>query len=318
MKKKSVVLAGVLVLCLSFSPMVRAEDTSQEPEAESGGLGSLFEEDGLLGGLFGEDGTLSGIIPEDVDLGEVMNTVGEKLEDAGSTLGQTVEGVLNLVRDEDGSVNLEKAGDLLDDLFGMYSGDGGSDEELDEILRRYNELDEVMRDHLFERNAEYMDPGDVQIYSKQTAYMDDIDQDVIRVLADFTQDNYTIEGDQMIYLSGASEPLLLTLVRGEDGSITVTDEMCTEDGEGFDASLEILCEEVDLTSDDYYASMVFGAYNDADALAEYLEGHPEIVGAEYMGEIMTAAELRAMSEEYADSLFNSIFEETEDSDSFTP
>ena len=62
-------------------------------------------------------------------------------------------------------------------------------------------------------------------------------------------------------------------------------------------------EEAGITFDDYTASMKLCEYNDEDALVEYLEAHPEIKGAEYMGEIKTAEELKKMSDDYMEELF---------------
>ena len=311
MKKKSMVLAGILIFSMAFSAAaVSAEEAPAEPgtaEEEAGGLMDM---------LFGENGVISGIIPEDIDVGEAMNTLGEQLKDTGSTFYQTVEGALEMYTNEDGTFDLQKVAETVQGMYGSFSGDEATEEDIEALLSRYDELDDVMKEYLFEYNAQFMDPADVQIYSKQVAYMDDIDLDEIKVLADFCQMNYTIEDDQMILASGASEPHLFTIERAEDGTLAVVDEKHTEDGEGYTASLEALCGEVGITLDDYDASMVFGACNDVDALVEYMEEHPEITGAEYMGEIKTIDELRAISQEYTDGLLAAIFEETDVEEAF--
>ncbi len=311
MKKKSMVLAGILIFSMAFSAAaVSAEEAPSEPgtaEEEAGGLMDM---------LFGENGVISGIIPEDIDVGEAMNTLGEQLKDTGSTFYQTVEGALEMYTNEDGTFDLQKVAETVQGMYGSFSGDEATEEDIEALLSRYDELDDVMKEYMSEYNAQFMDPADVQIYSKQVAYMDDIDLDEIKVLADFCQMNYTIEDDQMILASGASEPYLFTIDRAEDGTLTVADEKHTEDGEGYTASLETLCEEVGITLDDYDASMVFGACNDVDALVKYMEEHPEITGAEYMGEIKTIDELRAISQEYTDGLLAAIFEETDVEEAF--
>ena len=108
------------------------------------------------------------------------------------------------------------------------------------------------------------------------------------------------------------DTLLLTLTKGEDGTYTVTNEKHAADGEDYAESLEALCEEVGIPVDDVRVASKLGAYNDADALAKYLNEHPEIATAEYQGEQMTAEELKALSDGYTSDLMDSIFEETEE------
>ena len=314
MRKTSIVLAGILAFTLCIPVTVMADEVPADPsgETQTGGLDTLFGDGGLLSGLFGDDGLLSDISPEDIDAGQIIQTVGNVLEDPDSMLNQTIENVKDLVTEEDGSIDWKKVGETAGDLFSFFSGgDTGSisDEELDDLFLQFDNMDAAMKEYVFDRNAAFLESGDVQIFSKKTAYTDDIDQNEIRVLAEFSQDNFMIEDDQMKYLCGCAEPMLLTLVREADGSYSVTDAEFTEDGEGFDASLEVLCDEVGISTDDYYSFVVFDAYNDADAVAEYLEEHPEISAAEYMGEMKTAEELRAMSDAYVDSFFGDTEEE---------
>ena len=292
---------------------------------EDGAVSSLLGDTELISSLFSEDGALAGILPEDVDINGVLQSVSSELEDVNSTLPQGIQSIAEMAADEDGSVDWEKVGGTAEELIdllagGLSLGTGSADteeseEDLDafiaELMIPYEKADAVMFDYVAERNAGVMDAGDVQIFSKKTGYLGDIEQDEVKVLADFTQVNFTIDGDQMNMVSAATDTLLLTLTRGEDGNFTVTDEKHAEDGENYEASLEALCEEVGIPVDDFYTGGVLGAYNDADALAKYLEEHPEIATAEFQGEQMTAEELRTLSNEYTDALFDQIFEMTE-------
>ena len=316
MKKMRFVLAGILTLTLCVSGPVWAAESAEDTGSEDQGLlESLLGEDssakGMLDNLFSEFGMLSGYASDEEGREEAINSIKDQLEDAGSELNQTISGILEMVENEDGSVDWDKVGDTVQEWLGAFSGSdtADADEEVEALMARYDALDEVMKEYVFARNAEFLEPGDVQIYSKQVAYMDDIDLDEVKVLAEFLQTNFTIEDDTLKMLCAAGDPLLLTLTKDEDGNFTVTDEKHAEDGENYTASVEAMCAEVGMTLEDYDGSMVFGKYNDADALADYLEEHPELKGGEFMGEIKTAEELREMSDAYTDELFDSIFGE---------
>ena len=312
MKKSSLLCAAVLVIGMGMSMTVWAEKAPADPVDEIGELLS----------------SLSDRLPEKVNVGGALRTVGEILEDAGSAANQGLQSVADKITDEDGSVDWQKvensAEELFDNLTGGLSigntgggaGEGETEQDLDalmaDILAPYERADAVMFDYVAERNAEFMDAGDVQIFSKIPGYVGDPEADEFKVLGDFTQVNYVIDGDQMNMISAATDTLLLTLTKGEDGTYTVTDEKHAADGEDYADSLEALCEEVGIPVDDVRVASVLGAYNDADALAKYLNEHPEIATAEYQGEQMTAEELKALSDNYTSDLMDSIFEETEE------
>ena len=342
MKKRSMMFAVVLAVGMGMSmPALAEEAPSQSEEGGLGGLlSSLLSEGGVvdqvlndtgaaeaISGLFGEDGELSGILPENVDIGEVLQTVGDQLQDTSSSLYQGINSIAEMAKGEDGSIDWDKVGNSVGTLIDMFAGgnmsgtDEMSGEDMDaylaELLRPYEEADAVMFDYLAERNAEFMDSGDAQVFSKTTAYIDDLEQDEVKVLGDFTQVNFAIEGNQMNMVSAATDTLLLTLTKGEDGKFTVTGEKRAEDGEGYAASLEAMCQEVGIPTDDFYASNVLGAYSDAEALAKYLDEHPEVVSAEFQGEQLTAEELHALRKNYTDELFDSLFEEEETTEAVT-
>ncbi len=312
MKKSIILCASVLVIGMGMSMTVWAEKAPADPVDEIGELLS----------------SLSDRLPEKVNVGGALRTVGEILEDAGSAANQGLQSVADKITDEDGAIDWQKvensAEELFDNLTGGLSigntgggaGEGETEQDLDalmaDILAPYERADAVMFDYVAERNAEFMDAGDVQIFSKIPGYVGDPEADEFKVLGDFTQVNYVIDGDQMNMISAATDTLLLTLTKGEDGTYTVTDEKHAADGEDYADSLEALCEEVGIPVDDVHVASKLGAYNDADALAKYLNEHPEIATAEYQGEQMTAEELKALSDNYTSDLMDSIFEETEE------
>ena len=307
MKKSSILCAAVLVIGMGMSMTVWAEKAPADPVDEIGELLS----------------SLSDRLPEKVNVGGALRTVGEILEDAGSAANQGLQSVADKITDEDGSVDWQKVEDSAEDILEYLAGElsignagggaGGETEQdmdalLADILVPYERADAVMFDYVAERNAEFMDAGDVQIFSKIPGYVGDPEADEFKVLGDFTQVNYVIDGDHMNMISGATDTLLLTLTKGEDGTYTVTNEKHAADGEDYAESLEALCEEVGIPVDDVRVASVLGAYNDADALVKYLNEHPEIATAEYQGEQMTAEELKALSDNYTSDLMDSIFE----------
>ena len=335
MKKRNLFFVTVLAIGMGMSmPAWAQEAPAETEEGLAGVLGSLLDEGGVvdsilndseameaINGLFGEGGELAGILPEDVDIEGVLQTVGDQLQDTGSSLYQGINSIAEMAQAEDGSIDWDNLGSMAGSLVDMFVGgdvdvpEDASEEDLDamfeEIMAPYKKADAVMFDYVAQRNAEFLDAADVQIFSKKTGFMGDIEQDEVKVLAEFNQTNFAVDGDQLKLVSGAADPLLLTLTKGEDGEFTVTDEKHAEDGEAFAASLEALCEEVGITPDDYYAGTVLGAYNDVEALADYLDEHPELASAEYQGEQMTSEELRALVNSYNDELFGSFFEDEE-------
>ena len=379
MKKRSILLAGLLLLGMTMSVTVWAEETAGQaqealsetqealPEAQeeagkteegSGGLlgallgeggvvssllseggavssllsekgadaingllgtdkaaavSSLLEDTGVLESLFGEDGALSGVVPEGVDIGQIMDTVGKQITDPDSKLYQGLNFAADIMMEADDGIDRLSIGAIMNEMAGAFSGNEISETgetgefDFEEFMAPYKALDEIAYAYVEESNAVFLETGDATIMSKQAAYVDDPDLDLIKILAIFSEVNYSIDGDRMTILNAAADPMLLTLAKGQDGTLSVVAAKTTEDGEGYAASLEDLCAEVGMTTDDYYASMVFGVYNDADALAEYLEAHPEIKTAEYNGEQMSAEELRSLSEAYINGLMDSLF-----------
>ena len=307
MKKSRILCVSVLVIGMGISMTAWAEKAPADSGDEIGRLLS----------------SLSDLLPEKVNVGSALRTVGGILEDAGSAANQGLQSVADKITDEDGSVDWQKVEDSAEDILEYLAGElsignagggaGGETEQdmdalLADILVPYERADAVMFDYVAERNAEFMDAGDVQIFSKIPGYVGDPEADEFKVLGDFTQVNYVIDGNQMNMISAATDTLLLTLTKGEDGTYTVTDEKHAADGEDYADSLEALCEEVGIPVDDVRVASKLGAYNDADALVKYLNEHPEIATAEYQGEQMTAEELKALSDNYTSDLMDSIFE----------
>ena len=223
MKKKYVLLAGVLAVGMAVSSAAWGEEPSADADSgpgsllsfllsEDGPVSGLLSEDGALGDLLGADGTLSGLLDEngalsdlgssignllendetlnklfgtngplagvlsgDMDLSDTLQAVGERLEEGGGVLYQTIEGAIDQMKSEDGSIDWSKAEEAVGSLLSAVAGDDSAadDADLEELLRWYDHMDDLMGEYLFETDAASLEPGDVQICSKQTAYTDE-------------------------------------------------------------------------------------------------------------------------------------------------
>ena len=333
MKKRGLLFAAVLAIGMgTISVPAWAEEAPDSTDGKIGGLlSSLFSEGGIaesINSLVGEAETLSEMLPENVNVGSVLQTVGGVLEEAGITANEGMQEIAGMITNEDGSVDWDKVGGSASDLLGLLAGgfmsgdagweygDGESEQDMDalfaQIMLPYDKADEAMFAYVAERNAQFMDAGDAQVLSKKTGYIGDPEKDEFQALAEFTQVNYVIDGDQMNMVSAATDTLLLTLAKGEGYTYTVIDEKHAEDGEGYAASREALCEEVGIPVDDFDVSCMLGVYNDASALADYLNEHPGIATAEYQGKQMSAEELQALADDYSNDIMDSLFEDAEE------
>ena len=273
MKKRNRILAGVLVCGLTVSLAVPA----------------MAEED-----------------PMD-DLIAAAKALAEEVRDPDSPVRGTIDGLISSVTNEDGSIDWDKAKEALgglSSLAGLF--DGTSEEDLaslDAYLSDYELLQEAEDAFVISMNEDFMDAGDVQLVTKTYAYMDeDIHQPEFRVLGEFTQENFKIEDNQMTLCSAAATPMLLTIRYTEDGGYEVIDAKQAEDGSGYDPSIAAFCEEVGISSDDYFEATQFSNFNEIWTLIQYMDEHPEITGAEFMGEIHTRDELENISNEMVQDL----------------
>ena len=348
MKRNGLLFAAVLAVGMGMSMPAWAEAPTQPDQGLGGLLGSLLEDGGVvdrllnedgdvseilnsdevkekIGGLFEEGGPLAGIIPEDANINEMVEVVSSQLSDAGSALNQELSSLIEMATDESGNVDWEKVKGSVEELVGLFAGgemldlegiEEPSSEDLDaffaEFMIPYQKMDEAAFAYVGERNAQLMDAGDAQVFSKKVVHMGDPSQDEVQVLGEFTQVNYSIDGDQMHMVSAAADTMLFTMAKDADGNFTVTSEEHSEDGDGYDASVAAMCEAVGVPAEDFNGYMKLGAYNDAQALAKYLNEHPEIATAEYQGEQMTAEQLQALYDDYANSLFAGIDETAEE------
>ena len=272
MKKGNMILAGVLAAGMSLSLAVPVLAEEEQP--------------GFL---------------------DTLKAVGEQIQEAGAPVYEGVDAFLDTMKNEDGSINWDKVGEKLNELGSSLTA--GSDEsgdlnfeELDAYIAEYDKIYEATDQYVLEMN-EGLVPGDAQILSRTIAYADDdISQDEIRILGEFTQQNFTIKDGQMELCGAASIPILFTLTHGDDGYI-VKEAKQAEDGEGFAASVRGFCDEVGITKEEYDESVEFCSFNDVFAFIEYMDEHPEIESIEYMGEYRTREDLEEMSDTILSEIF---------------
>ena len=135
--------------------------------------------------------------------------------------------------------------------------------------------------------------GDVQIPCSAVvkAVMDD--DGTVHYLADFLLENYQADGSDLVMISAASNPMLLTLAPQEDGTYQVTEAVQTEDGGGYYDSLVAMCEAIDAPVEN-----VDQAHSDLELqfiteCRTYLAEHPEIERIEVDGALLTVEDLDA-------------------------
>ena len=300
MKHRHVLLIGALVAVMTASA-VYAEEAVPEAATEQ-------EEasDGLLKVLFGEGGPLNDLLPEGTDVDAMLDTAQEQLDQADSEIGSVLENIYDMAQSEIGSLDPEVLEKYAVGLLGQFMGGEGAEEgeegEEDEIdwslLGAYLEMGENYRgeeiQYIKDRNAEMMDPGDVQIVTPYPIYTVDYDleDEEITNLACMIQDNYRLDDEnQLLYVSGAEDIVLFKHQKDEEGTFAVVEATFAEDGENYTASIEKMCDEVGITLDECFEEIAYAEVSVVNAMAEYLRENPDIKGIEYQGEILTADEL---------------------------
>ena len=284
--------------------------------AEDGPIAGLLADDSKIAGLFAEGGPLAGVLPEGTDVNALLGSAREKLGEADGELTEALNSLSEKI--EDGSLNLdadslkEYAENLVGSMTGGLSGGllGGEDfdfSELEAYMETAERISEEEEAYYKEYNADYLESGDVQIVTDATIHLDDFDQEEFRSLRNLIQSNFTVDEENVLRPVGStSDVILFVHQKNEDGTCPITDASFAEDGEGYAASIEAMCEEVGEPVEDCFEMIEFNKAWVLEDMKEYLEEHPDLAGAEYGGEVMTAQELddlwgQMMSEQYAEA-----------------
>ena len=285
MKHRQVLLIGVLAAVMSVSSVFAEEAVSESAETE-----------GLLEALFGEGGPLNEVLPEGADISVMADTVKEQLDQADSEIGMVLDKIYDMTQKEAGEFSPEVLEELAGHLAGQFIG-GGESYDFGS-LEAYLEINDSMRaaeeQYIKDRNAEIIDPADVQIVSNRSIHTVKYEPEDTKLtnMAVMIQYNYRRNDEnQLLFVSGAEDIVLFKHQKDEEGSYPVVEATFAEDGETYTASIEKMCGEAGITPDECFESIASAEAGAAYDLAEYLKNNPDIVGIEYQGEIRTAEEL---------------------------
>lgn len=306
MRKKMILFTAVLAVTMCVSSAVYADDSSS---GIADSIRSLLSDEEVQNALFGEEGLVNELLPEGTDLQEVEDQIA-LVESQGS---QILEAIQSKIDSADSSLDPSALEGLAGELIGAFIGSElpeGAD--LEDIIETYSDTLDAMKAYYLEKNAETMDPADVQIVSMSHAYQDsDYSQPQYRFLSCLTQDNYRQDGNVLRYVSGASDSILFTFSKDEDGTVQVVDAVFAQDGEGWKDSLQAMGDEVGMSVEEILSEIDFSEYLRLSEMISYLDEHEDIEGLEYMGEIRTSEELRDIQTAFLDELDTETEAETE-------
>ena len=311
MKHRQIVLIGALAAVMSVSAVFAEETVSESAEQETASSEAAVQEAGagkLLNYLFGEGGPLNEALPEGVDINVMADTVKEQLNQADSAIETVLDKICEMAQQEDGKISPEAVEKYAKNLLGQFIG---GDEDFDfSDLDAYFEINDSMRaeeeQYIKDRNAEMMDPADVQIVSNCSIYTAEYEPGDTELtnMTVMTQGNYRLNDEnQLLFVSGAEDIVLFKHQKDEEGSYPVVEATFAEDGETYTASIEKMCAEVGITLDECFESIEFAEAWVAYDLADYLKNNPDIAGIEYQGEIRSAEELEDLFYSILDELY---------------
>ena len=323
MKKRMVILAGILAVSMSAAPFARAEETLPAEEAQAVEETSLEEELGeLLGGLLAESGlgeklaeageAVKELLPEGTDLEGMIKTIAEQVEVVKDQQGELVDNIVTAVKDKLGDIDPEeKLGEIAGKILEAVKGEEEFDfSSLEAYMERHAAIKDVIKEYVSEKNTEFLEAGDEQIISLSLDYKEELEEKELHVLSQCTECNFKLEGTELHMLNAAADTIMFTIREEEDGTYTVADAMLSEDGEGYSASIEKMAEAAGFTPEEAYEVINDGELMYIFDLESYLNEHPEITGIEYAGEICNADELNDISLE----LMNTMYAEEEEAE----
>ena len=278
MNKTMVMLAltGCVTAATVFPGMVLAGETN-----ESSLSGTLKE----LASL---------IAPENVDVDKMLQVVEKQLGEADSELHQVVDEIKEVAGSEGESFDLSELGQILGSLF-MQDDDEWTEEEMEDLFA--DPTRPVIDAYILDKNASLLEQGDIQLIALEVKMEHETDDGSRQSLCTLLQMNYKAEGTDLLLAGSARDTGLFTIETAEDGTMSVTDAVFTEDGENYSSSLEAICEAYGTTADHYNKLTFLTEFDDVCTLKECLEEHPEYERIEYMGELYTLEEMEQISSE---------------------
>ena len=103
-------------------------------------------------------------------------------------------------------------------------------------------------------------------------------------------------------MSGATDPVMFTFSKAEDGTVNIVDTTFAEPGEGWLDSLQAMADEVGCPVEDILEATDLSPSMVVSELIDYLDEHEDITGIEYKGEIRSREDLDAVLSETLDKL----------------
>ena len=313
MKLSSILLTGILVLTTAVTPVFAESSVPEAPaETEEG------TSEGVLDILFGEGGPLEGTLPEGTDINEMKEEAQKELERARSESEEIFNNFVEEIKKETEGMDAETAKDFAKNLLEQLSGNGQafSLDEIDELVKTTDSIRKAEEQYILEHNEGLYDYADVQIVGNTSLYEDDFDREEIRIIASMIQGNYKENDEgQLLFVSGGSDIVMFTHKKDENGNYPVIDAVFAEDGEKYMPSLEAMCEEVGIPSEEVLDTIEFAEKSFPFDLREYLNAHPEYKGIEYDGEIRTAEEFDELWNALIDEMYGAPEEELTEDDS---
>ena len=294
---------------------------------EGGELNGLISEGGVVSELFGEGGALSELVPEDVDVDGFLGNLSQQLGDAGSELYSTVNGVIDMVSNEDGSLNFDNIGSMADMFLDFLGGDSeeeteedaGEAEDLETLAQEYEDVEAIKQsiaEYTKAENADVLEEGDASVVA--VALHDaskELEDGQVKVIGYVRQTNFAADGEDLQETGSAEGTKVWNMKQAEDGAWEVAEEKKMENPDD-SQELEALCEEVDATTEEFEPVLKYFDITYLSELAQLLEEHTEFTTVEYLGEKMTrenvldtlTGQLSKMFEE----LFAAVGEEAEE------
>ena len=152
MKKKLILLAGVLAVGMCISSAACAEESSGSGIKDD--IRALLEDETVQNALFGEDGLISEFLPEGTD----MQTVEEQIGLVESQGAQLIDSIQSRIDSADGSFDVSSLENLAGQLMGAYTGlDFEGEDDFSAYLDTYTAINDAMKDFYIGNNAESMD-----------------------------------------------------------------------------------------------------------------------------------------------------------------
>ena len=260
-----------------------------------------------------QSGTAEAAVETAVETGQAAyEAVKEQLSQAGGKLASLAAKAADNIKNEDGSFNLESLKAYGQDLYDSFAsvGDAGFG-DLEALFETIDNINASAENYVLERNAGLLEPGEIQILAGGNVYADDFSElTEFHEIYSAIQYNYNKDEDGCLRLADkADEVILFSLLKEEDGSITVTDARIAEAGEKEAASLEEMCAELGTSYDDAMEMLLFNRAYDVQSLIDYMNQDPSITGVEYEGKVCTAEELEGIETQRLRELYPEDFEE---------